>query len=56
MSGGPASLMGNRSVKRSGTRKVHFWDSVNIHGTSMCRYLQTENFVGKDVTEKIIKI
>ena len=48
--GEPASVMGNRYVRRSYTRKIQQRDIKNLYGTSMCQYLPTENFVEIEVT------
>ena len=53
MRGGPASVMGNRYVKRSDARKIQYWDKNIYYGTSMCQYLQTGYFVEIEFTEKV---
>ena len=51
MKGGPASVMGNRYVKRSDTRKIQYWDN-DLYRTNMCQLLPTGNFVEIEVTER----
>ena len=52
MRDGPASVMGNRYVKRTDTTKIQNWEINNLDGTSMSQYLPTGNFVEIEVTEK----
>ena len=50
---GPASVMGNRYVRRNDTRKVYFSDIKNLYGTSICQFLPTRKFAEIEFTERI---
>ena len=52
MRGGRASVMGNRYVTRSDTRKIRGWDNNIFYRISMCQNLPTEIFVENEVIER----
>ena len=48
MTGGPASVMVNRNVKRMETMKIQNFDNKNLYGQTMLQFLPTGRFFELD--------